>query len=400
MGRIVERRVPERHDRVAHVFVDGAFAVDDGVGQRSEEAVHQRGQALRILLVDLRDRGEAADVAEHDRHLALFAAEHELFRRLRELLDQRRRKILAERRPDLPPLRLLLDEVGEHQREVDQQARQQREGEIDQQLLVREQYQDAPTSSAMIAAPNSSSRAGPRIGASQMIASPITNATRQFRGDGVIRRRQHRVGQDVFQHLRMDLDARHRRDRPAWSSGRAGPRPRCRSGQACAPRGRPARGLPARRRRRRSGRGRRGANCTQSWPLRSVGIVRPGSATLLMPARSIRIRIVLELGHHPQHLEGQRRHDVALRHHHHRHAPHDAVALGANAEQAAPGGGFFQHRDVSQQTREIEQERLRIAAERGDADGGRLACRAAALTSGRPVSPSTTRDCRMASAIT
>ena len=131
-----ERRVPERHDRVAHVFVDGAFAVDDGVGQRRQEAVHQRGQALRIVLVDLRDRGEAAHVAEHDRHVALLAAEHELFRRLRELLDQGRRKVLAERRADLAPLRLLLDEIGEHQRQVDQQAGQQREGEIDQQLVV------------------------------------------------------------------------------------------------------------------------------------------------------------------------------------------------------------------------------------------------------------------------
>ena len=122
MRRVVERRVPERHDRVAHVFVDGALAVDDGVGQRRQEAVHQRCQALRIVLVDFRDRGEAAHVAEHDRHLALLAAEHELLRRLRELLDQRRRQILAERRADLAALRLLVDVVGEHQREIDQRG--------------------------------------------------------------------------------------------------------------------------------------------------------------------------------------------------------------------------------------------------------------------------------------
>ena len=144
VGRVVERRVPERHDRVAHVFVDGALAIDDGVGQRRQEAVHQRRQALRIVLVDLRDRGEAAHVAEHDRHVARLAAEHELLRRLRELLDQRRRQILAERRADLTPLRLFLDEIGEHQREIDQQARQQRKGEIDQQLLFREQIPGRP----------------------------------------------------------------------------------------------------------------------------------------------------------------------------------------------------------------------------------------------------------------
>ena len=64
-----------------------------------------------------------------------LAAEHELLRRLRQLLHQRRRQILAERRADLAPLRLLLDEIGEDQREVDEQARQQRKGEIDQQLV-------------------------------------------------------------------------------------------------------------------------------------------------------------------------------------------------------------------------------------------------------------------------
>ena len=134
---VVERRVPERHDGVAHVFVDRALARQDRVGQRRQEPVHQRGEALRIVLVGFRDRGEAAHVGEHDGHLALLAAEHELFRRLRELFDQRRRQILAERRTDLPPLRLLAHEAGEDQRQVDRGGRQQGIGEIDQQPVVR-----------------------------------------------------------------------------------------------------------------------------------------------------------------------------------------------------------------------------------------------------------------------
>ena len=133
---VVERRVPERHDGVAHIFVDGALAVEDGVGQRRQEPVHQRGQPLRIVLVGLRDGGEAADVGEHDGHLALLAAEHEFFRRLRQLLDQRRRQILAERRADLPPLLLLADEAGEDQRQIDRRGRHQRIGEIDQQPVL------------------------------------------------------------------------------------------------------------------------------------------------------------------------------------------------------------------------------------------------------------------------
>jgi hypothetical protein len=38
---------------------------------------------------------------------------------LRELLDQRRRQILTERRADLATLRLLADEAEEDQRQVD-----------------------------------------------------------------------------------------------------------------------------------------------------------------------------------------------------------------------------------------------------------------------------------------
>src|SRR5205085_12546808 len=60
-----------------------------------------------------------------------------------ERLDQRRRQLLTERRADLAARGLLLDVIGEHQGEVDQQARQQREGEIDQQLLFGEQIPGA-----------------------------------------------------------------------------------------------------------------------------------------------------------------------------------------------------------------------------------------------------------------
>ena len=204
-----ERRVPERHDGVAHVFVDRALAVDDGVGQRRQEAVHQRGEALRIVLVDFRDRGEAADVAEHDGHVARLAAEHELLRRLRELLDQRRREILAERRADLAALRLLLDEIGEHQREVDQQARQQRKGEIDQQLLFGEQV------------PGGADEQRDEGGAEQQQDHRAEDRRQhddgdaqherrtQLRDDGIARLRQHRVAENAFQHLGVDFDARH-----------------------------------------------------------------------------------------------------------------------------------------------------------------------------------------------
>ena len=129
---VVERRVPERHDGVAHIFVDGALAIEDRVGKRRQEAVHQRGQALRIVLVGLRDRGEAAHVGEHDRHLALLAAEHELFRRLRELLDQRRRDDIGRRCRGSARAALLAHEAREDQRQIDRRGREQRIGEVDE----------------------------------------------------------------------------------------------------------------------------------------------------------------------------------------------------------------------------------------------------------------------------
>ena len=134
---VVDRRIPERHDRIAHVLVDRSLAIENGVGQRRQKSVHQRGETLRIVLVEFRNRGEASDVGKHYRHLALFPAEHELFRRLRELLDQRRRQVSAKSRANLSPLSLLPDEAGKNQRQVDRGGGYQRIAGIDQQPIPR-----------------------------------------------------------------------------------------------------------------------------------------------------------------------------------------------------------------------------------------------------------------------
>src|SRR5215218_7347308 len=44
------------------MYLSRALAVDDGVGQRRQQPGHQVGQALRVVLVLLGDRGEAAHV--------------------------------------------------------------------------------------------------------------------------------------------------------------------------------------------------------------------------------------------------------------------------------------------------------------------------------------------------
>ena len=50
-----------------------------------------------------------------------------------------------------------------------------------------------------------------------------------------------------------------------------------------------------------------------------------------------------------------------------RHAAHDAVALVADGEKAAPGGGVFQHRHVAQKAGERHEECARIGPARRDA---------------------------------
>ena len=100
----IQRCVPKSHDRVANVFVDGSFVTNERVRERGKQPVHQRREALRVILVQLGNCGKASHVAHQDGHLARFPAEHQLLRRLRQLLDQRGSKILAEGVADLAAL--------------------------------------------------------------------------------------------------------------------------------------------------------------------------------------------------------------------------------------------------------------------------------------------------------
>ena len=69
-------------------------------------SIHQRGKALRVVLVGFGDRGKAPHVAKQDGHLAFFPAQHKFFRGLRQLLDKFWSKVLAEGAADLAALSL------------------------------------------------------------------------------------------------------------------------------------------------------------------------------------------------------------------------------------------------------------------------------------------------------
>src|SRR5260370_41999243 len=96
-----QRRVPESHDCIADVFVNSSFLTDDRVRERSKQPVHERCEALRVILVQLGNGGEASHVAEKNGHLALFPPPHALLRGLRPLLRAGGGTILAQVRARL-----------------------------------------------------------------------------------------------------------------------------------------------------------------------------------------------------------------------------------------------------------------------------------------------------------
>ena len=105
---IVERGVPECDDGVAHVFVDGALSVENGVGHRRQIFVEETGELRGVE--PFRDGGERSDVAEEQGQLSLQAAKLEGARHFREARDHRGRDKSAKGRPDLPLL-MTLDRV-------------------------------------------------------------------------------------------------------------------------------------------------------------------------------------------------------------------------------------------------------------------------------------------------
>ena len=329
-----------------------------GVRKRFISAVRPLGS----LLVGFRDRGEASHIGEHDRHLALFAAEHELFRRLRQLFDQRRRQILAERRTDLPPLRLLPDEARKDQRQIDRRGRYQGIGEIDQQPMLGVEKPGRSGEHRCEQPADDNQRDRTEFRSKRDDQQSHDEGGEKFERNAVIRLRDHRAGQRALQHLGVDLHAGHGgRDRRGLDVVQSGRR---RSDQHQLARdpvrcdaafqhidGRDIdRGIPVR----------------IMHPELAIAIGRDGET---LDADALDAGLVgldqdrPRAARDPQHLEAQGRHGDALGHHDHRHAADNAVTLGLDGEQAAPGRRLLQHGHVAQQPRELEHERLRLLAE-------------------------------------
>ena len=120
MGRVlgvVERRIPERHHRIAHEFVDGPLLFEDDVAQGREQFVQEARQLFGVEA--LGDRGEAAHVAEEKRHVASLASELQPPRLVGEPLDEGRRHVMAEGVAHAVPLALGAQENEQHTGQID-----------------------------------------------------------------------------------------------------------------------------------------------------------------------------------------------------------------------------------------------------------------------------------------
>ena len=102
------RRVPEGHDAVADVLVDGAVVDQDRRSQRIEIARQPAGQQLGLH--GLADPREALDVGEHHRDLAPPAADAGGLGRAHDLVHEVLRHVAAEH---LQPLAHALDRIGQ-----------------------------------------------------------------------------------------------------------------------------------------------------------------------------------------------------------------------------------------------------------------------------------------------
>lgn len=91
-------RIPERHHRIAHEFVDRAVVPDDGGAQRGknpiEDGDHLGGRGA------LAQGGEIAHIREHHRQIAQVATEPEQAFVLIQPVEQGRLDIMGEGPPD------------------------------------------------------------------------------------------------------------------------------------------------------------------------------------------------------------------------------------------------------------------------------------------------------------
>src|SRR5476649_1552479 len=222
MGLDRQRRVPERHDRVTHVFVDRAPVRLDQLGHGRQEAVHETREALRIEL--LGNAREAPNVGEHHGDLAQLASELQELRIACYLLDHVRRKVHAEGAADLPPVALRPYETQRRTTDIDRGQGRRRIDRIKQQVhitnvrrkqrrWIRDAREREPRYGDADAYEQSRDYRHPRRRKSryqQDKEESDRHEIKELRAVGIVGPLEKRLRQDLLDDLDMDLDTRHR----------------------------------------------------------------------------------------------------------------------------------------------------------------------------------------------
>ncbi len=209
MVGIVERRVPERHDRIAHVLVDGAALLKDHVGERRQQRVDEVGQLVRGE--PLRNGGEVPDVAEQDGELLYLAAELEPVGVGDQLVDHRWRDVVREGEAHLRPL--LLDaavDVERRRRHQDRQG-QRRVGRVEEEVELREGEPCAEEDRRDRRDPHRGGGERGEMRHDRGEHDPGEDDEDQLDRRSVIRPGELASGEDVLERLRLDLDPGDRR---------------------------------------------------------------------------------------------------------------------------------------------------------------------------------------------
>ena len=136
VGR-VERRVPERHEAVADVLVDGAAFRQHRGGERRVQRIEEAHDAFGVQ--QFRARGEVAHVAEEDGRLARFTTQPQARGIGRDALDDGRRHVALERAAHVLALVLRPQVRRKRARDVGGDPRDAGHQRVEQEIGPREQ---------------------------------------------------------------------------------------------------------------------------------------------------------------------------------------------------------------------------------------------------------------------
>ena len=204
---VVQRRVPEGHHRIAHIFIDGAAVIECHLGHRGQEPVHQTGKPLRVIFFG--DRGKAAEIGEQQRQFAGFAAEPKLGRVVRQTLHHVRRHVMAEGLADMFSF-MFGAQIGHQGRpEINHHTGDGRINRIQQKAFVDEEIPGQTQGAGQHAGGDGRAKARAKAGGGDGHHQADQKQHRQLRALGPVRPLQKLAGQYLFDHLKLRLGTGH-----------------------------------------------------------------------------------------------------------------------------------------------------------------------------------------------